>query len=502
MHLNLDKMVERTVVRLERVGHAEPERLTRLIRLLNPPRPAKTPGFGRGGTTAITSLEPDISGFDLSSQGVEKILGLNDEQFVKAAYRVVLGREPDAEGYKHYLELLRAFGASKSNILLRFFRSAEGRSRGRPPVRLWLFAGWDFLRRIPVAGYLLDFLWSLARLPAIKQTLNRTDLHQYAQINRVEHVASQALFGAGEAHGMLDDHVEVLEKRMAVLEADERWADVEDRVAELQQQVDSLQQELARYRTVDYDPIVNESLRRLENKALDHSLAQGRATGEAGEYLTAYFDHHVDAFRGGFEDVKQRLEVYLPAVSSLPNPSCPVLDLASGRGEWLELLGDNGIPARGVELNEKLVARCLQRNLQVRHADLWDELDSIEDESVRAVTGFHIVEHLTLQQQLALMMQAHRILAPGGMLVLETPNPENLRVGSHYFYLDPTHANPIPKLLLKDMAEYSGFDPVETWGLNRPSDRAESEEAGQDPRIARTFDAPMDYAVLGYKEAR
>jgi O-antigen chain-terminating methyltransferase len=38
---------------------------------------------------------------------------------------------------------------------------------------------------------------------------------------------------------------------------------------------------------------------------------------------------------------------------------------------------------------------------------------------------------------------------PGGLLILETPNPENLVVGACTFWYDPTHIRPLPPAMMR-----------------------------------------------------
>ena len=47
-----------------------------------------------------------------------------------------------------------------------------------------------------------------------------------------------------------------------------------------------------------------------------------------------------------------------------------------------------------------------------------------------------------------LIEHARRVVQPGGVVLFETPNPENLVVGACNFYVDPTHRNPMPPALM------------------------------------------------------
>jgi SAM-dependent methyltransferase len=182
--------------------------------------------------------------------------------------------------------------------------------------------------------------------------------------------------------------------------------------------------------------------------------------------VSLFPDHFYRAFedthRGSRELIRQRLLVYLPFVKPLAmlSPGLPVLDIGCGRGEWLELLNDHGIAARGVDTDDGMLAACLERGLNVVSVDALAHLASLPGGSLLAVTGFHIAEHLPFGTLQSLFAQALRVLVPGGLLILETPNPENLLVGSANFYIDPSHQRPLPSQLLSFLAEHQGFSPV------------------------------------------
>jgi len=105
------------------------------------------------------------------------------------------------------------------------------------------------------------------------------------------------------------------------------------------------------------------------------------------------------------------------------------------------------------------------RNLPVIESDVMAYLNSLADSSVGVITGFHIVEHLPFETLVSLLRETLRVLEPGGLVIFETPNPENVRVGACNFWTDPTHLKPIFPETLKFLLEYQGFVGVELLGL-------------------------------------
>lgn len=166
-----------------------------------------------------------------------------------------------------------------------------------------------------------------------------------------------------------------------------------------------------------------------------------------------------DRYRGSRELISRRLEAYLPFLSPLKTlyRDYPVLDLGCGRGEWLELLSRNGYAPTGVDLDAGMLEACNARGLPARKDDALSALQKLPDDSLVAVTGFHIAEHIPFPVLQELVAEALRVLRPAGLLILETPNAESLVVGTNSFYLDPTHERPLPNLLLSFLTEHSGF---------------------------------------------
>lgn len=175
--------------------------------------------------------------------------------------------------------------------------------------------------------------------------------------------------------------------------------------------------------------------------------------------MTGFYRAFEDAHRGSREEIKRRLKVYIPFILPLQSAysGCKGLDIGCGRGEWLETLIENGFSAQGVDLDAGMLAECELLGLPAIQADALTFLKALPDDSLCVITGFHIVEHLPFEVLQIIMKEALRVLKPAGLIILETPNSENIVVATENFYLDPTHERPIPKTLLKFLAEYEGF---------------------------------------------
>ena len=165
-----------------------------------------------------------------------------------------------------------------------------------------------------------------------------------------------------------------------------------------------------------------------------------------------------ERFRGDRKHIKSLTEIYVDDVRATGGP---VLDIGCGTGEWLELLGEQGIPAYGVDTNAAFADDNRARGLDVRVGDAVAHLATLEPGSLGAVTGFHLAEHLETDVLLRLIDRARVALRPGGLLILETPNPTNVRVGAAQFWIDPTHIRPLHPELLAFMCTQRGFAEVE-----------------------------------------
>ena len=205
-----------------------------------------------------------------------------------------------------------------------------------------------------------------------------------------------------------------------------------------------------------------------------------------------FYSAFENKYRGSQALVTERLSIYLPFVLPLAQaqPALPWLDIGCGRGEWLKLLTQHSIACQGIDMHEGFVQACQQQGLHVQKAEAIAWLQTQPNQSFLGLSGFHIAEHLSFQDLQALFQDAIRVLVPGGLLILETPNPENLLVGASYFYLDPTHQRPLPRQLLTFMAEHAGFARFKHMGLQEEArlTAAFAQNAKTDPAPLQLID--------------
>jgi SAM-dependent methyltransferase len=173
-------------------------------------------------------------------------------------------------------------------------------------------------------------------------------------------------------------------------------------------------------------------------------------------------------FRGSRQEIKERLSVYLELVNLVAHPSSArALDIGCGRGEWLEILKEQNITAEGIDSNGEFIKHCREKRLSASEADLFQFFEEESDIHYNIITGFHLFEHIPPEKHLWLLNAIFRRLAPGGVVIIETPNPENVTVGTCNFYIDPTHQRPVPPVLLHYLALQTGFSAPVIVRLNR-----------------------------------
>ncbi len=227
-----------------------------------------------------------------------------------------------------------------------------------------------------------------------------------------------------------------------------------------------------------------------------------------------------DRFRGDQSAIRERQADYAKLFVQRQD----VLDIGCGRGEFLRLLQERGVRARGVDLNHEMVALCTAAGLDVTEQDALGYLRGRADHELGGLLALQVVEHLQPDYLLALLDEAFRVLSPGSPLVLETINVASWSAFFTSYIRDLTHVRPVHPDTLRFLVEASGFLDVEIQfravlpeserlaaapASTRYADQNLAEGRGL-TALADTFDrnmarlnaqlyAPLDYAVIAWK---
>jgi O-antigen chain-terminating methyltransferase len=175
-----------------------------------------------------------------------------------------------------------------------------------------------------------------------------------------------------------------------------------------------------------------------------------------------------DEHRGSSTAVAEKLFVYKPLLAEFKKhrPNSRLIDLGCGRGEFLKITTELSIDSLGIDTNEDMLALASQFDLKLENAEALEYLAKQEDNSFDIVTAFHLVEHFELSHLVRVTNEIKRVVRPGGLIILETPNPENIIVSTCNFYMDMTHVRPLPPQLLKFIFKDLQFNYINLWGLN------------------------------------
>jgi SAM-dependent methyltransferase len=436
----------------------------------------------------------------------------HDRDFVTNAYRAILKREPDEAGFLHNLTLLRSGVYNKIDILSSLRYSDEGKLNNVTVNGLRFPATIRTLERIPVAGYLLQMLIALARLPAMIRNQREFQGYLVAQqlaiadhVNDTQRAVTSELDRHSASVAALPDQLHALESRVnermisQLLAEQEKLQQAEiellllsDRLTNVSQRLSQTSQELGAHRTV-VDSLKNDVSTLARNLATE----ENRTIDELGEWDQFYASFE-EQFRGSAEEVEERLRFYLPFLKDL-KPESVILDVGSGRGDWLALLRKQGFNPRGIEVNEVLAEHSRQQGLDVVSAEMMVYLGQQPDNSVDLVTVFHLIEHFNIGKLIRLLDEVKRALKPGGLLILETPSPENLVVAACNFYADPTHYKPIYPQTLIFLLDRKGFGNLNLHYLHPVENSPFTGKFEGSQQLDLWFFGPRDFAVIARK---
>ena len=308
----------------------------------------------------------------------------------------------------------------------------------------------------------------------------------------------------------------------------ERLGRVDDRIAQSQSAIsDQVNDRIAQSQSKVYSDI-GEQVRSvilamnkdIENRAwlagiLEEKIAKSKEK-RSDEMLSSqvtglnYFIFE-DRFRGSRNDTKAKQLKFVKYFEGCKN----VLDIGCGRGEFLELLKDNGISGHGIDIDEDMVRYCRSRDLNVEKLDAVSYLNQLEDKSLDGIFIDQVVEHLDPDYLIKMIDLCYKKMLFGAYIIMETVNPLSL-LSLANFYMDMSHKRPVHPETLKFLMSAAGFretvaqfyEPAVEGGRLRSIDAdglAEKERSLADI-INRNTDmlnnmifGPRDYAAIGKK---
>ncbi len=183
--------------------------------------------------------------------------------------------------------------------------------------------------------------------------------------------------------------------------------------------------------------------------AQDQSAPEG-ADSSANAYAYVGFE---DRYRGAWEAIRDRQSEYVPLFEGASD----VLDVGCGRGEFLDLLREAGIAARGVDANPEMVAACRDRGLEATAGDALETLEALPDGALGGLFSAQVVEHLPPDTLVRLIRVAWRKLRPGSTIAIETINPACWLAFFETYLRDFTHVQPLHPETLRYLLAASGF---------------------------------------------
>ena len=164
-----------------------------------------------------------------------------------------------------------------------------------------------------------------------------------------------------------------------------------------------------------------------------------------------------DRFRGSIDEIREKQRVHVPVFAGASD----VLDIGCGRGEFLSLLKEHRIAARGIDADAGMVADARKRGLDVVQADALAYLESLPDASLGGAMASQVIEHFEPSYLIRLLPIILTKLRPAAPLVLETINPACWLAFFSSYLRDFTHVWPVHPETLQYLLQASGFVRVE-----------------------------------------
>ncbi|MEW6003024.1 MAG: methyltransferase domain-containing protein, partial [Nitrospirota bacterium] len=206
-------------------------------------------------------------------------------------------------------------------------------------------------------------------------------------------------------------------------------------------------------------------------------------------------------YRGSREDIKERQRQYVKYVAMAKEDTKGnfLLDIGCGRGEFLELMAENGIPAKGIDTNEGMVEICTNMGFDAHKGDALEFLNAVPDNSLIGITAFQVVEHLPVEYLQELIKSCFYKIKNKGIIILETVNPYSV-IAMRHFWMDLSHVRPIAPETLKFLADTAGFRNIEIKSSSPVPEDLKLRGGNYNTQLLNDLlFGDQDYAVIAWK---
>ncbi|CAA0126865.1 putative S-adenosylmethionine-dependent methyltransferase/MSMEI_2290 [Mycolicibacterium vanbaalenii] len=139
-----------------------------------------------------------------------------------------------------------------------------------------------------------------------------------------------------------------------------------------------------------------------------------------------------------------------------------VLEAGCGEGYGADLIADVARRVIGLDYDDSAVAHVRARypRVDMRQGNLAEL--PLPAESVDVVVNFQVIEHLWDQEQF--VAECHRVLRPGGVLLISTPNRITFSPGRDT-PVNPFHTRELNAAELTELLESAGFEIEGVYGV-------------------------------------
>jgi len=211
-------------------------------------------------------------------------------------------------------------------------------------------------------------------------------------------------------------------------------------------------------------------------------------------------------YRGSEQEIKKQQASYV----SYFKKGGKVLDLGCGRGEFIEILEENGIEAEGIDINGQMIEICRDKGLNCQKADILKKLAEYEDGTLGGIFSSQVIEHLSPSYLRRMIELAYFKLSPASHIILETINSASVFSLVQIYFLDLSHQKPVHPQTLKFLLESTGFEKVEI-KYSFPLEKEKLQDLpGSDEftsilnqnidNLNKLLYAPPNYAAIGLKK--